>query len=62
MNNSYIKDLARVNRLKGWRAKKIIERTAEVAALKLLWYKCRAHYDVEPQKIYIVRRVICRAG
>jgi hypothetical protein len=46
MSNSYIKDLARVNNLSHWRTKKRPELTEANAAARLLWCRCRAHWDV----------------
>jgi transposase len=53
MSNSTIKNLARLYGLQHWRAKKRPELTVKVAADRLLWAKCRAHWDVEKWKKYM---------
>jgi hypothetical protein len=45
-SNSWIKDLARVNGLSHWRAKKRPELTEEVAQFRYDWARARAHWDV----------------
>jgi hypothetical protein len=47
MSNSFIKDLAWANGLSYWRAKHRPELSEAVAANRLLWCRCRAHWDVE---------------
>jgi hypothetical protein len=46
MSNSYIKNLARANGLSHWRAKKRPELSEANAAARLLWCRCRAHWDI----------------
>ena len=53
MSNSYIKNIARENSLKHWRAKKRPELTSKVAALRLAWCLARADWTVEQWKKYM---------
>ena len=53
MSNTYIKNLARKHGIHHWRAKKRPELTKEHAAARLLWCKCRAHWDVARWRKYM---------
>jgi len=53
MSDDYITNLAEHYGLKHWRAKKRPELTDEVAALRLLWCKCRAHWKTKKWREYM---------
>lgn len=53
MSNGKIKSIAKENGLVHWRAKKRPELTKINAANRLLWCKCRAHWDVERWRKYM---------
>lgn len=46
MSNSYIKNLVRRHSIHHWHTKKRPELTEKHIATRLLWYRCRAHWDV----------------
>jgi len=53
MSDSYIYRLATENGLTHWRAKKRPELSEAVAANRLLWCKCRAHWKVKKWREYM---------
>jgi len=53
MGDDYIHDLAEAEGLRHWRAKKRPELTPKVAAERLLWCKCRAHWKTKQWRKYM---------
>ena len=53
MSDSYIRDLAIAKGLKHWRAKKRPELTPEVAAERLFWCRCKAHWKTKKWREYM---------
>ena len=53
MSDSYIRDLTIAEGLKYWRAKKRPELTPVVAAERLLWCHCKAHWKIKKWREYM---------